>query len=46
MKIDTYLIQYDGELYAHPRRINPRGFTYDEAECCIENMQWKGAMLI
>ena len=43
---ETYLIQYDGMLRRHPREINQRGFTYDEAISYIEKMQWKNARLI
>lgn len=46
MKSETYLIKYDGELYAYPTKVNPRGFTFDEAKKYIEKMQWENAILI
>lgn len=46
MEKNTYLIQYAGELYAYPCKINHRGFTYDEAVDYIKNKKWQNAILI
>lgn len=42
----TYLIKYNGEIYTLGYKVNPRGYTYDEANQCIKSMKWENAILI
>lgn len=46
MREKTYLIKYNGEIYTPSCNVNPRGYTYDEANQCIKSMKWENAILI